>query len=59
MFTAYIALIDEDGNYVRRAQVTLDRSPCFGEIRVGGSNSNPILPSILLKSEGSYADETR
>jgi len=59
VFTAYIALIDEDGNYVRRAQVTLDRSPCFGEIRVGGSNSNPILPSILLKSEGSYTDETR
>ena len=60
VFTAYIALIDEDGKYVRRAQVTLDRSNCFGEQRVGGGlPSKAVLPDILLMEEGSYGDDMR
>ncbi len=60
VFTAYIALIDEDGKYVRRAQVTFDRSNCFGEQRVGGGlPGKAVLPDILLMEEGSYSDDSR
>lgn len=60
VFTAYIALIDEDGKYVRRAQVTFDRSNCFGEQRIGGNvPTKAVLPDILLMEEGSYSDDTR
>lgn len=60
VFTAYIALLDEDGKYVRRAQVTFDRSNCFSEQRVGpGLPGKAVLPDILLMEEGSYADDMR
>jgi len=60
VFTAYITLIDEDGRYVRRAQVTFDRSNCFGEQRTAGNvPTKAVLPDILLKEEGSYSDDTR
>lgn len=60
VFTAYIALLDEDGRYVRRAQVTFDRSNCFSEARTGGGlPGKPVLPDILLMEEGSYADDMR
>ena len=61
VFTAYIALIDEDGNYVGRTQVTLDRSDCFREVRTTDPavSANPVLPRILLRSDSSYADDTR
>ncbi len=58
-FTAYIALIDEDGNYVRRAQLTLDRSVCFRERADQFGVRQPILPRILVRNESSYADDTR
>jgi hypothetical protein len=64
VFTAYITLLDENGNYVRRAQVTLDRSDCFREVRVATGNNNlypvtarPIAPRIIHRVEGSYNDE--
>lgn len=60
VFTAYIALLDEDGKYVRRAQVTFDRSNCFSEQRVvGGLPTKAVLPDILLMEEGNYADDMR
>lgn len=61
VFTAYIALIDENGNYVHRCQVTLDRSECFREARDWPDDPRrlPILPRILLRVDGSYADDTR
>ncbi|MCG8404587.1 MAG: hypothetical protein MI923_05255 [Phycisphaerales bacterium] len=59
-FTAYIALIDEDGNYVQRSQVTLDRSVCFQEAPAGpGGFRVKILPRILARSDGSYLDDTK
>jgi hypothetical protein len=64
VFTAYIALIDEDGNYVARTQVTLDRSDCFREdpeaIGVTGVRIM-VMPRVLLGSGrwGSYEDDTR
>jgi len=58
-FTAYIALIDEDGNYVRRAQLTLDRSVCFRERADQSGVRQQILPRILVRNESSYADDTR
>lgn len=58
VFTAYIVLIDEDGNYVRRTQVTLDRSVCFKENRdPSDPNRRPILPDVLLRDDGSYSDD--
>ncbi len=59
VFTAYIVLIDEDGNYVHRAQVTLDRSVCFDEILPGGLRDKPIPPRILVRRDGSYVDDTK
>jgi hypothetical protein len=56
VFTAYIALIDEDGRYIQRSQVTLDRSGCFTEIP--GAN-RPVLPKVVLRSDSSYADDLR
>ena len=56
-FTAYIALIDEDGNYVQRSQVTLDRSVCFRE--VAGGPEGMVLPRILARSDTSYMDDTK
>lgn len=67
VFTAYIALIDENGNYVRRGQVTLDRSDCFREFvdpnpaatvpgRIARFN---VPPKVILRSEGSYGDDSR
>jgi hypothetical protein len=63
VFTAYIALLDEDGNYVQRTQVTLDRSECFRERPVFSQGASerrgPILPKILSRSDSSYTDDTR
>lgn len=59
VFTAYIALIDEDGNYVHRCQVTLDRSNCFREVPPVGGPRLPVLPEILIRSDGSYTDDTK
>jgi len=59
VFTAYIALIDEDGNYVQRSQVTLDRSVCFGENRPADGVRRPILPAVLIRTDGSYSDDTK
>jgi hypothetical protein len=58
VFTAYIALLDENGRYVQRSQVTLDRSNCFRE-NPADPLRRPILPEILLRLDGSYADDTR
>ena len=57
-FTAYIVLIDEDGNYVHRSQVTLDRSVCFQE-RPSSQGGRAILPQILVRTDGSYTNDTR
>ncbi len=59
VFTAYIALIDEDGNYVQRSQVTLDRSECFRRPPVGGEIRNTILPRILTREDGGYSEAGR
>ncbi|MBX3395751.1 MAG: hypothetical protein KF841_10325 [Phycisphaerae bacterium] len=59
VFTAYIALIDEDGNYVHRSEVTLDRSPCFNEVSSQGAPRRPIMPQILTRTDGSYSDDTK
>jgi hypothetical protein len=58
VFTAYIALIDEDGQYVQRCQVTLDRSECFREEprlvpRV------PVYPKVLLRMDSGYTDDLK
>jgi len=58
-FTAYIALLDEDGHTVRRSQVTLDRSVCFRELTPATVRRTPILPRILYRSDGSYTDDTK
>ncbi len=58
VFTAYIVLIDEDGNTVQRAQLTLDRSECFRE----DPETTPrftVLPKILHRTDGSYGDDMR
>ncbi len=64
VFTAYIVLLDENGNYVQRSQVTLDRSVCFGERPTNTRDPDywlrrPILPSVLLRQDGSYLDDTK
>ncbi|MCB9855126.1 MAG: hypothetical protein H6818_05510 [Phycisphaerales bacterium] len=59
VFTAYVALIDEDGNYVRRAQVTLDRAPCFRERRGMGGLDQPVSPKILLIEDSSYTNDLK
>lgn len=59
VFTVYIALIDEDGNYVHRSQVTVDRSVCFDEILPGELRDRPIQPRILVRRDGSYTDDTK
>lgn len=64
VFTAYIVLLDEDGNYVQRCQVTLDRSVCFGEKPTNTRDPayevrRPILPRILFRQDGSYLDDTK
>jgi hypothetical protein len=64
VFTAYIVLLDEDGNYVQRCQVTLDRSVCFGEKPTNRQDAaygvrRPILPRVLFREDGSYFDDTK
>ncbi|MBN2561185.1 MAG: hypothetical protein JXQ75_09675 [Phycisphaerae bacterium] len=59
VFTAYIALLDEDGNYVQRTQVTLDRSECFREDPAPGVTRVPILPKVLVRMDSSYTDDTK
>lgn len=59
VFTTYIALIDENGNYVQRGQVTLDRSDCFRKPPIAGSVGGAVLPRILTREEGSYAEAVR
>jgi len=59
VFTAYIALIDEDGHYVHRCQVTLDRTPCFREVPAGNGPRRPVLPQILTRTDGSYTDDMK
>jgi hypothetical protein len=60
VFTAYIALIDENGNYVQRSQVTLDRSVCFRETPAQPAQPRAtILPEILIRSDTSYSDDTK
>lgn len=56
VFTAYIALIDENGNYVQRSQVTLDRSECFRAAPTPGGLRNIVLPRILTRESGSYSE---
>jgi hypothetical protein len=58
VFTAYIALLDENGDYVHRTQVTLDRSDCFAENQ-SDPLRRPILPRILFRQDGSYLDDTK
>lgn len=62
VFTAYIALIDENGNYVRRSQVTFDRTGCFKEIPAVNTANAPrtvIQPEILIRSDTNYSDDTK
>lgn len=58
VFTAYIAFIDERGNYVRRTQVTLDRSVCFSEDPVGVERI-PVLPEVLLRTSSTFGDDVQ
>lgn len=58
VFTAYIVLIDENGQYVLRGQVTLDRSECFREDPTRTPRI-PVLPKILLHTVTSYTDDLR
>ncbi|HKQ48510.1 MAG TPA: hypothetical protein VJZ71_10605 [Phycisphaerae bacterium] len=66
VFTAYIALIDDQGHYVQRSQVTLDRSECFRERPerpfVAGAPLPPapgsmVIPRIVTRTDGSYEEE--
>lgn len=59
VFTAYIALIDEDGNYVRRAQVTMDRSPCFRDRQRADAVPEQVQPKIVLREDSSYTNDTK
>lgn len=59
VFTAYIALIDEDGNYVRRTQLTLDRSPCFRDSGRFGGEGRPAAPTVVLREDGSYSNDLK
>jgi hypothetical protein len=60
VFTAYIALLDEDGTYVHRTRVTLDRSACFREVPLGpAARRTVILPRILGRGDTSYSDDMR
>ncbi len=57
VFTAYIALLDDQGHYVQRCQVTLDRSDCFREHAGSGGPGSVILPRIVTRTDGSYEEE--
>jgi hypothetical protein len=61
VFTAYFALIDENGNYVQRGQVTLDRSPCFRESAPPGTGQPRTihLPEVISRVVTNYADDTK
>jgi hypothetical protein len=58
VFTAYIALMDENGNYIHRCQLTLDRTECFAE-NPSEALRRPILPKILIRQDGGYMDDTK
>lgn len=57
VFTAYIALLDGQGHYVQRCQVTLDRSECFRERPAVGLPGSVVLPRIVTRTDGSYEEE--
>lgn len=57
VFTAYIALLDDQGRYVQRCQVTLDRGDCFREHAGSGQPGAVILPRIVIRTDGSYEEE--
>ncbi len=59
VFTAYIVLLDEHGRYVQRSQFTLDRSECFRERLGVGTTGSAVLPRILTRSGGAYAEDMR
>lgn len=59
VFTVYVALIDENGHYVRRGQFTLDRSDCFRSPPQGSRPGAAILPRILTREVGAYAEDVR
>lgn len=56
VFTAYVAIIDENGRYHRRVQVTLDRSPCVTE---DASSRRPVYPAIVTRRDSDYYDDMR
>lgn len=59
VFTAYIALIDEDGHYVRRAQITMDRSPCFRDTHGVDGVRQPVLPEVLMREDTNYTNDLK
>lgn len=62
VFTVYITLLDEDGNYVQRTQVTVDRSACFREVPVdppGPEKRIPVLPRILTREDSGYMNDMK
>ncbi len=59
LYTVYVALLDDRGTYLHRSQVTLDRGACYGQRPTTTGMPVKVLPEILVRSDGSYVDDTK
>lgn len=56
VFTVYVALMDENGRYIRRSRFVVDRSNTAVEDLVSG---RPTLPTVIGRSDSDYYDDMR
>jgi len=55
-FTVYVALIDENGRYLRRSRFVVDRSNTAAEDLSG---RRPQMPTVVSRTDTDYYDDTR
>jgi len=56
VFTVYVALIDENGRYIRRSRFVVDRSNTAVEDLV---SRRPTLPTVIGRADSDYYDDMR
>ncbi len=56
VFTVYVALIDENGRYIRRSRFVVDRTNTAVEDLV---SRRPTLPIVIGRSDSDYYDDMR
>ncbi len=55
-FTVYVALLDENGRYLRRSRFVIDRSNTAAEDMAG---RRPQMPTVVSRTDTDYYDDTR